>query len=97
VPSPTITIRLPDEQMAMLVEEVARRNEKGRVGRSITLTDYVRAAIQEKIAHRIRGRKCRKRPDRNAVDTDECPIPPWEGPDQVERADEPLIIKGVRS
>lgn len=96
MPSPTITIRLPDEQMVLLVEEVARRNKQLGAGRFITLTDYVRAAIKEKMAHRIRGQKSRKMTNRNEVDTDECPIPPWEGPDQIVRADEPLIIEGVR-
>ena len=57
--SPTITIRVPDELLSALQQEIARTNQNIRV-QPFTVSSWVLTAIWEKMDKSQRSRKRRK-------------------------------------
>ena len=56
---PVRTVRVDDRTWEALKADLDKHNE-GPTNRWMTLSDWLRAAIEERLAHRARSRKARK-------------------------------------
>ena len=55
--SKRVTIRIGDDMLALVQEQIAKRNKAKRAERPWVLTDYLMQAIADKLSHDRRGRK----------------------------------------
>lgn len=72
--SKIVPIRIPDELMKSIGEELKSRKDAGAL-RPISFSAWVRQAIKEKIAHAKRSRGKGRKPQMVAVDFDETGAP----------------------
>lgn len=72
MPSPTITVRLSPHDMVRIEVYVHERQQRHKHD-PFSLSDFVRMAIQEKLAHLARAGRCRlKEPQLVGLDCHHC-------------------------
>lgn len=82
-----VTLRLPDDMMSSVYEALKRRNERTRDSQW-SLSDWIRAAAEDKLKHVARGRRgsrkrkylCNKCGERHGVEHVSHTIKPIFGP-----------------